>query len=183
MLIKSYKIINTDYIYYRIVLCDSEKEYLKKITVQIYQLKCIGAIPPEIITRCTEISTENFLFADALRPNSRNKSDGSIKAELNVRFKHKEKTNYHIDIKIDFFKDNKVVIRDIYLFNAYVTSGIQKKYPFTGGEYKFLNELESIIKNIFEFPRKSKLCDNCVYYTEYQKRGYCLMWHPDTRLT
>jgi hypothetical protein len=174
--------MNTLYKYYRVILNDKDKKDLNSMSQQIYQLKCIGAIPCEIMSKGPSLSSDNFIFVESLRPNSRFKSDGSIKPEFAVIFKFNEKENYRFVIKIEFTIDLKIIIRDINLYNTYTLFEKQKKYPL-GGEYKLIYELETIFKNIFKLPKLSKLCSNCIHFPEYQRKGYCLKYHPDTKLS
>jgi len=185
MVIKSYKYReskeNTVIIYYRVVLNNQDKDCLKSLEQQIFQLKCIGA-SEVIITQGQELSLNILQFNDRIFPQSQFRDKITTNPEFGLLFSHKSKKNYLIAFQMDFLNDGKYKIRDLYIYNIYSPLKRQNNYPFPETEYFFLAELDTIIKKIFELPKKYKLCNNCIHYPEYQQKGYCLKYHPDTNL-
>jgi len=185
MVIKSYKYKDkfdkSVTLYYRVVLNKEDKLKLYEPGNFIFQLKCLSALPI-IFEIGKELGTDNLEFKDRILPSLNSKDSIAYNLELGLLFSHKEKRNYRIAIRIDFKKDGKVKIRDIYIYNTYNPMKRQHMYPFPEPEYHFLAELDIILKKIFELPKKVQLCKNCRYYHEYNILGNCLKYHPDTNL-
>lgn len=186
MVIKSYKykdkIDKSVTLYYRVVLNNEDKRKLYEAENFIFQLKCIATLSL-IFDIGKELDTKNLEFKDRLFPSSVSKKLSYFNPEFGLLFSHKTKKNYIIAIQIDYKYDGKIKIRDMYIYNTYSPLKRQYLYPFPEPEYRFLAELDTLLQNIFELPKKVQLCKNCKFYPEYQQRGYCLKWHPDTRLT
>ena len=181
MIISSYSHTDNKYFYFRVTLNKDDKEYLLSSVVRIYQLKCIGATPL-IFEYGNELCTENFEFQDRLFPRVYIKKGKICKGEFGIMLFMKKKRKNSLVVKIEFFENKKIVIRDAYIFNTSYETVSEDIISRDAHKYKYYFELESIIKKLIDLSSKTNLCDSCKYYPEYKKNGYCLHYHPDSKI-
>jgi hypothetical protein len=180
----------TDYLYFRIKLSNSDLEYIKTKENLFYQLKCIGATNL-IFDIKNKFKISNFEFYDRIRPNI----DFSItkksipfipfsnkkrrKAEFGIMLINNLKKSLVIVLKIEFYEDN-IRFLDINILNRWGT--VIDKFIDKRNEYLLALELEKIYQLLFSLPKQEDLCKTCSFYNEYQAKGYCIKYHPDSRI-
>lgn len=166
-------------LYYRIKLNKNDVEFMKNIENELYQLKCIGATP-YIFELRDSISTENLLLNDRLFPSVPPGHRKRKKAEFGLILSYNLKKSLDIILRIEFFKNNNIRLKDIYLRNK--IGELVTNFDEQRNEYIIALELEKIYKILFSLPTKLELCKTCKYFYEYQANGYCLKYHPDTKI-
>ena len=181
MIISSYAHTENGNLYFRITLNNEDKKYIRSQDVKIYQLKCIGATET-IFNNVSEFETDNFEFQDRLFPNLYTKHDIIFKAEFGIMMMLKKKRKNSLVIKIDFIGKQKIKIRDAYIFNNTYGVAPESIIPSDANKYKYFAELETIIRRLFNLSSKTNLCASCKYFSEYKKNGYCLNYHPDSKI-
>ncbi len=188
MIVSSYVNRHTKSLNFRVTLNNDDKNYLSSPVVKIYQLKCIGATN-EIFEKKDCLNSENFSFNDRLFPQIYSKNGKIYKAEFGAIFTMNKKKKYYLRVKIEFFKDGKFKIKDSYLydsctsfFNLNIDESNKDVLPTDSYRYKFFSDLENILKELFKLSEKSELCSSCKYFDSYKKNGYCLQYHPDSKI-
>ena len=165
-------------LYFRLKMNKKDLDYIKLPENLFYQLKCIGATP-EIFILKDKLKFDNLEFSDRLFPNVPAGEKKRDKTEFGLMLKVKQKRRYLV-LKIEFYKDSYFRFLDIFILNQY---GVLSEFTKIKREdYVLALELEKSFDELFLLPKQLNMCSNCKYFYEYQANGYCLKYHPDTRI-
>lgn len=177
MIISAYTQKVTKDINYRITLNSEDKTFLRSKDNYMYQLKCIGATG-KIFEYSNTLNTKNLSFSDRIFPRLHTKAGKILKATFEILFSVEMTKKFLLNLKIDFYENDKIVIRD----SSMRSIDISRKFLYPNMEYKIQYELEILINKALELPKKAMLCNNCPHFLKYKELGYCLNYHPDSRL-
>lgn len=166
-------------LYFRIKLNKKDIEFIKSAENELYQIKCIGATP-KIFEIKETISSENLEFYDRLFPSIPPGERKRKKAEFGLMFTNKQKKSFSIVTKIEFYENKLIRLKDVYILDR--KGELLKKFIEPRNEIILALELEKIYKILFSLPKKLELCNTCKYFYEYQANGYCIKYHPDSRI-
>ncbi|MDD5361408.1 MAG: hypothetical protein PHN88_04700 [Ignavibacteria bacterium] len=166
-------------LYFRVKLNKLDLDIIRLPDNLFYQLKCIGATPA-IFENKNIFTTENLEFNDRLFPSILPGERKRKKAVFGIMLTNRQKKSFDIIIKIEFLKNKIIRFKDIYILNRH--GELLKKFIEPRDEIILALELEKIYKVLFDLPKQLDACKTCKYFYEYQANGYCIKYHPESRI-
>ena len=166
-------------LYFRIKLNKQDIDFINNQDNLFYQVKCIGATQ-KIFEFKDDFNTRNLEFDDRLFPSIPPGERKRNKAEFGLMLVNKQKRSFSTVIKIEFYKNKIIRFKDVYILDK--IGGMLNKFIEPRNEIILALELEKIYEILLSLPKQSELCKTCKYFYEYQANGYCIKYHPDSRI-